>query len=52
MYFGSMIFGYIYDFSGSYRPCFTVGIVLQVIALLINFYILSVHHRKQTDIGK
>ena len=52
MYFGSMIFGYIYDFSGSYRPCFVVGIVLQIIALLFSFYILAVHHRHQDDIVK
>lgn len=46
MYFGSMIFGYIYDFTGSYRPCFTVGIILQVIALLCGMYILRVHDRQ------
>ncbi len=41
MYFGSMIFGYIYDFTGSYRPCFTLGIILQLIALSCGFYILK-----------
>ncbi len=45
MYFGSMIFGYIYDFTGSYRPCFEVGMILQVIALLLSIYILNVHRR-------
>ena len=48
MYFGSMIFGYIYDFTGSYRPCFVVGIVLQLIALLMGFYILFKHKKEQT----
>ena len=47
MYFGSMIFGYIYDFTGSYRPCFTLGIILQLIALLCGLYILRVHDRQQ-----
>jgi MFS family permease len=48
MYFGSMIFGYIYDFTGSYRPCFVVGIVLQLIALALGFYILYKHKKEQT----
>lgn len=49
MYFGSMIFGYVYDFTGSYRPCFAVGIVLQIIALLLGFYILYKHRKEQTQ---
>ena len=49
MYFGSMIFGYIYDFTGSYRPCFVLGIVLQLIALLMGFYILFKHKKEQTQ---
>lgn len=50
MYFGSMIFGYIYDFTGSYRPCFVVGIILQAIALLLSIYILSVHKKRQNSL--
>ena len=49
MYFGSMIFGYIYDFTGSYRPCFTVGIILQIIALILSLYILHVHKKEQNE---
>ena len=49
MYFGSMIFGYIYDFTGSYRPCFVVGIVLQLTALLLGFYILYKYKKEQAE---
>ena len=49
MYFGSMIFGYIYDFTGSYRPCFTVGIILQAIALILSIYINTAGRKQITN---
>ena len=40
MYFGNMMFGYIYDFTSSYRPCFAAGIMFMLISLLLNHLIL------------
>ncbi len=40
MYFGNMLFGYIYDFTQSYRLCFIFGIAILLITLLLNWLML------------
>ena len=46
MYFGNMLFGYIYDFTRSYRLCFVFGIGILLLTMLLYMYIM-VRHRKQ-----
>ncbi|MBR0137437.1 MAG: MFS transporter, partial [Erysipelotrichaceae bacterium] len=46
MYLGNMIFGYIYDFTGSYKPCFIFGIAIMIIALLAHRYLVAVRQKE------
>ena len=49
MYFGSMMYGYVYDFTGSYKLCFLIGIGFLIIAMLLNYYILHKYEKEKNS---